>query len=111
MSACFDVGVLWLTFSCRLQKLLGDVIVSQGGVVPFIQPEVCDSSNDLDCLLTGLFAAFTKQVGEGQEGVARSLIFLLLLFPLLSSAILYHTQSVASSKCTLILALVARVKV
>ena len=25
---------------CRLNKLLGDVVISQGGVVPFINPEV-----------------------------------------------------------------------
>jgi histone H2A len=28
----------------RLHKLLGDVIISQGGVVPFIQPELLPSS-------------------------------------------------------------------
>ena len=26
----------------RLNKLLGDVVISQGGVVPHINPEVCD---------------------------------------------------------------------
>ena len=26
----------------RLNKLLGDVVISQGGVVPFINPEVCN---------------------------------------------------------------------
>jgi hypothetical protein len=31
--------VLALTF-IRLNKLLGDVVISQGGVVPFIQPEL-----------------------------------------------------------------------
>ena len=29
-----------IRFHCRLQKLLGDVVISQGGVVPFINPEV-----------------------------------------------------------------------
>ena len=31
----------WLTYEPnRLNKLLGDVVISQGGVVPFINPEV-----------------------------------------------------------------------
>ncbi|KAI0073792.1 histone-fold-containing protein [Panus rudis PR-1116 ss-1] len=29
--------------SCRLNKLLGDVVISQGGVVPFINPELLPS--------------------------------------------------------------------
>jgi hypothetical protein len=32
---CADVDVVR-----RLNKLLGDVVISQGGVVPFIQPEL-----------------------------------------------------------------------
>jgi hypothetical protein len=33
-----------LTRILRLQKLLGDVVISQGGVVPFIQPELLPSA-------------------------------------------------------------------
>jgi histone H2A len=37
--------VLCLTsFLLRLHKLLGDVVISQGGVVPFIQPELLPSA-------------------------------------------------------------------
>lgn len=32
--------VCLLIITCRLNKLLGDVVISQGGVVPFINPEV-----------------------------------------------------------------------
>lgn len=30
----------------RLNKLLGDVVISQGGVVPFIQPELLPSKSN-----------------------------------------------------------------
>jgi histone H2A len=45
-----------LTPSFRLQKLLGDVVISQGGVVPFIQPELLPSATKKG-----------KKGGESQE--------------------------------------------
>ena len=56
----------------RLNKLLGDVVISQGGVVPFINPEVrlfvvCTArwriANVFGCLMT----AFAEQDAEGEE--------------------------------------------
>jgi histone H2A len=35
---------MYLFFFFRLHKLLGDVVISQGGVVPFIQPELLPSA-------------------------------------------------------------------
>jgi hypothetical protein len=39
-----NITVFYLTLSPRLHKLLGDVVISQGGVVPFIQPELLPSA-------------------------------------------------------------------
>lgn len=48
---CPDLSVS--TSVCRLNKLLGDVVISQGGVVPFINPEVSSLSLSpfLRCLI------------------------------------------------------------
>ena len=37
-----DADLLYL----RLNKLLGDVVISQGGVVPFINPELLPSKSN-----------------------------------------------------------------
>ena len=34
---------IWLLMITRLNKLLGAVVISQGGVVPFINPELLPS--------------------------------------------------------------------
>ena len=34
-----------LNYGHRLNKLLGDVVISQGGVVPFINPELLPSKS------------------------------------------------------------------
>ena len=55
-------------FLNRLNKLLGDVVISQGGVVPFINPEV---SLHIECTgphADGYFAAPAQQNAKGQEG-------------------------------------------
>ena len=44
MSTC-SAPTFWLVLMCgvRLNKLLGDVVISQGGVVPHINPELLPS--------------------------------------------------------------------
>jgi hypothetical protein len=50
----------------ELHKLLGDVVISQGGVVPFIQPEVCSLYHETDpCIdVSGLASAQRDEEGE-----------------------------------------------
>lgn len=59
----------------RLNKLLGDVVISQGGVVPYIAPEVRVALTCRPLLVANSFVvAPAKQDIKGQEGrVARSL--------------------------------------
>lgn len=52
----------------RLNKLLGDVVISQGGVVPHINPEVCGPQLVQELLLIHCHAAVAQQNSEGQEG-------------------------------------------
>ena len=60
--------LIWLS---RLNKLLGNVVISQGGVVPHINPEVCFYFlSQATLLLTRRFPASSQQVSKGQEGVA-----------------------------------------
>jgi hypothetical protein len=59
----------------RLGKLLGDVVISQGGVVPFIQPEVRSRLPMFGAHGSsppGLLAP-AKQDWEGEEGQPRGL--------------------------------------
>lgn len=48
----YDSAQLW---SYRLNKLLGDVVISQGGVVPFINPELLPSKSKCVVLFIFLF--------------------------------------------------------
>ena len=59
----------------RLGKLLGDVVISQGGVVPFIQPEVRRRPPMLAPVETHSFHSLApaKQNREGEEGQPGSL--------------------------------------
>jgi hypothetical protein len=41
----------------ELHKLLGDVVISQGGVVPFIQPEVCTLRSGALALVAHYFSS------------------------------------------------------
>ena len=43
-----DIGVVSILniIIFRLNKLLGDVVISQGGVVPFINPELLPSKSN-----------------------------------------------------------------
>ena len=55
----------------ELNKLLGHVVISQGGVVPFIQPEVCPGVFRLNvhaCLTLIVRSAATVKDGKGEEG-------------------------------------------
>ena len=52
----------------RLNKLLGDVVISQGGVVPHIDPAVSNSPSKVVAHLTMHFIAPAQQNTEGQEG-------------------------------------------
>ena len=53
----------------RLNKLLGDVVISQGGVVPFINPEVSHRIvNASGPVADGFLAAPAQQNAKGQEG-------------------------------------------
>lgn len=57
----------------RLNKLLGDVVISQGGVVPHINPEVCSAVDaQLDIINLGYLAS-SEQIFEGQEGESGSI--------------------------------------
>ena len=51
----------------RLNKLLGDVVISQGGVVPHINPEVSISQLKNWALITCSFLAVAKQDSEREE--------------------------------------------
>jgi len=66
-----------LTFDLRLGKLLGDVVISQGGVVPFIQPEVGGLSLPLISVFTHIFAASAKQDGQREEGQSGGVDFII----------------------------------
>jgi C-terminus of histone H2A len=57
----------------RLNKLLGDVVISQGGVVPHINPEVCAPLSVQERLLIHYHAAPAQQNSEGQEGESGSI--------------------------------------
>ena len=58
----------------ELNKLLGDVVISQGGVVPFINPEVRVLSFDYQSFIDlALFTASAQQDRKGQEGQPGSL--------------------------------------
>jgi len=50
----WNLGRLLIVFFSRLNKLLGDVIISQGGVVPYISPVrfssvISEWDSDLSC--------------------------------------------------------------
>ena len=66
----------------RLNKLLGDVVISQGGVVPHINPEVCGPPLLQELLLIHYYAAPAQQNFEGQEGESGSIgvLFLTALY-------------------------------
>ena len=52
----------------RLNKLLGDVVISQGGVVPFINPEVSHHIvNELDHLLTDSLQLLPSKTQKGKK--------------------------------------------
>jgi hypothetical protein len=55
-------------FLDRLNKLLGDVVISQGGVVPFINPEVSCHIECTSPLTNRFLAAPAQQNAKGQEG-------------------------------------------
>lgn len=55
-------------FLDRLNKLLGDVVISQGGVVPFINPEVSYLIERTWPLVDGFLAAPAQQNAKRQEG-------------------------------------------
>lgn len=62
---------LYLISSFRLNKLLGNVVISQGGVVPFINPEVSFASPVIITSLSDdVSSALAQQVSEGKEGVS-----------------------------------------
>jgi histone H2A len=51
----------------RLNKLLGDVVISQGGVVPFINPEV---SHHIECIgrsLTDFLQLLPSKTQKGKK--------------------------------------------
>ena len=64
-----------LIWPCRLNKLLGDVVISQGGVVPFINPELLPSKTKcvmilfvaLPFLIWRLFFRVGKKESASQE--------------------------------------------
>lgn len=76
MSLANLVIFLVLNYLERLNKLLGDVVISQGGVVPHINPEVCAPQimHEL-ALLTCCNSASPQQNPEGQEGEPGSIDF------------------------------------
>jgi hypothetical protein len=52
----------------ELHKLLGDVVISQGGVVPFIQPEVCLLYHEAHPYIDISCLASAQRDEEGEEG-------------------------------------------
>jgi C-terminus of histone H2A len=50
-----------------LNKLLGDVVISQGGVVPFINPEVSHAVNGLGHLLTDSLQLLPSKTQKGKK--------------------------------------------
>ena len=67
----------------RLNKLLGDVVISQGGVVPFINPEVSHHIvNELDHLLTDSCSSCPAKRKRARRRVRKSRyrVFVSLLY-------------------------------
>ena len=64
----FVLGGLQLTFYSRLNKLLGDVVISQGGVVPFINPEVrCYGFDITDSMLMECLQLLPSKTQKGKK--------------------------------------------
>ena len=80
----------------ELNKLLGHVVISQGGVVPFINPEVRNFIEDAvhPPSNSTLIVAPPQQVSEGQEGFTGGVIDSSPLYPpLYSHTVLFTTTS------------------
>ena len=56
----------------RLNKLLGDVVISQGGVVPHINAEVSSPLKRIGAPITCSLLALAEQDTEREEGVSGS---------------------------------------
>jgi C-terminus of histone H2A len=68
----------------RLNKLLGDVVISQGGVVPHINPEVCSTIDaQLDVINLWLFSFFLASLQRARRRVKKYRHLILNFCPLL----------------------------
>jgi hypothetical protein len=68
----------------RLNKLLGDVVISQGGVVPHINPEVCCTVDvQVDVINLLLFSFFLASLRRARRRVRKYRRLILNFCPLL----------------------------
>ena len=68
----------------RLNKLLGDVVISQGGVVPHINPEVCFGAHaQLGIINSWLFSFFLAKPRRARRRVRKYRYSILNFCPLL----------------------------
>ena len=75
---------------CRLNKLLGDVVISQGGVVPHINPEVSRLRATLVRWHSEFCLAFAWQTVQRQEGESGGLDSLSLYHYCITMPILFY---------------------
>jgi hypothetical protein len=88
----------------RLHKLLGDVVISQGGVVPFIQPELLPNATKLAALLSVIADESNicllqegSQQGGGQPGD-----LIIMSFHVCFAIGRLHTSLTVYTPCTII---------
>lgn len=82
----------------RLNKLLGSVIISQGGVVPHIAPELCTSTcaRSSHCLaLTPPLPSSSSSASQDQEGRRGVILLSRILYSVVSVVLHYYLSSLA----------------
>jgi predicted anti-sigma-YlaC factor YlaD len=73
----------------RLNKLLGDVVISQGGVVPHINPEVCSTVYaQVDVINLWFFSSFPANLRRARRRVRKYRHLILNFLPFIVSSVL-----------------------